>query len=102
MAILKLQQQNVAVANAFTQVAITIPMRSNEVTIALRTLAATLYWYTISTANATNNLAGLPAVFGTIPPGNNRTIRGILGGQTIYVQSDTAAVVAEVDYYADT
>ena len=54
-----------------------------------------------STPNGTNNAAGLPAVYGTIPAGVSRTIDGVLGGQTIYFQTPGTGQVLEVDYYAD-
>ena len=108
MSILKLLQQNVTITAAYTEVAVVIPAglggRVNEVTLALRPAATpgNLFWYTVSTANATNNAAGLPATYGTIPVGSTRTIRGALGAQTIYVQSDQPNQKLELDYYADT
>lgn len=102
MGLLQLQQQNISAPTAYTEYSVAIPPRVNEVTLSLR-INDTLYWYMTSTPNGTNNTAGLPATYGTIPAGASRTIRGMLGGQTIYFQVATSqgSQVLEVDYYAD-
>jgi hypothetical protein len=103
MAFLQLQQQNVAAASAFAEVSAAIPPRVNEVTVQLRA-ADTLYWYMAPSGSVSpGSAANLPALYNTIAPGASRTIRGQLGGQTIYFQVATAQAgqVIEVDYYGD-
>ena len=102
MAILQLQQQNVSAAAAYTEYSVAIPPAVNEVTLALRGNVAALFWYMASHNPSPGSAANLPTVYGTIPAGASRTIRGKLGGQTIYFQTDTAAQTLEVDYYGDT
>lgn len=108
MAILKLQQQNIAAAAAYTEYSVAIPPRATELTLALRpggssgaATPANLFWYTASHPNAGNIAADLPSVYNTIPLQSSRTIRGLVGGQTIYFQTDQADQLLEVDYYAD-
>lgn len=104
MAILKLQQQNVAAAAAYTEYSVVVPPRVNQVTLALRpgSTPANIFWYVATSPNATNNAAGLPTVYGTIPPNASRTIWGQLGGQTIFFQADQTSQTLEADYYGDT
>ena len=105
MSILKLLQQNVAAASAYTEYSIVIPAgpggKINEFTVALRDIGAKIFWYTTSTPNATKNAAGLPYTYNTIGVGGSRTIRGQLGSQTVYFQCDKDTQVLEADYYAD-
>lgn len=103
MSILKLQQQNVAAATLYTEYSVVIPPRVNEVTISLRKNDQ-LFWYMSASGSAAPGTAGnLPAVYNSIPTGASRTIRGMLGQQTIYFQVATsqAGQILEVDYYAD-
>jgi hypothetical protein len=106
MSLLQLQQQNVAATTAFTEVTCKVPPRVNEVTVSLRK-NDTLYWYVATTNGTTpgsiSNLPQSPNTYGTIPPGSSRTIRGLLGAQTVYFQVATSQVaqVIEVDYYGD-
>jgi hypothetical protein len=104
----QLQQQNVTAAAAFTEYSVRIPPGAINPTIVLRpggssgsATPANVFWYTASHPNGSNNLAGLPTVFNTIPLQNNRTISGKLGGQTIYFQVDQVNQVIEVDYFSD-
>jgi hypothetical protein len=102
MSILQLQQQNVAAPSAFTEYSVVIA-RINEVTLQLRA-NDTLYWYMAPSGSPSpGTSANLPAVYNTIATGASRTIRGQLGGQTIYFQVATsqAGQVLEVDYYGD-
>lgn len=97
----QLQQQNVAAAAAYTQYSVTIPPQAKQVTLSLRSGNQPVYWYMTSSPNATNNLAGLPTVYGTIPAAASRTIFGVLGGQIIYFQTPGTNQTLEIDYYAD-
>lgn len=101
MAISQLQQQNIAAASAFTEYSVKIPPKAKQVTLNVRSGSQPVYWYTASSPNSTNNLAGLPTVYGTVPAGASRTIFGVLGGQSIYFQTPGTTQVLEVDYYAD-
>lgn len=106
MAILQLQQQNITLTTQYTEYSFKVPPRVNEVTLQLRGQSAQLFWYVATTNGSTpgssSNLPQSPNTYGTIPAGSSKTVRGQLGGQTVYVQTDTAAQVLEVDYYADT
>ena len=103
MALLKLQQQNVAAAAAYTEYSLTIPPRINELTLMLRATGANIFWYMAASGSGSpGTAANLPAVYNTIPIGNSRTVRGLLGAQTIFFQTDGTAQVLEADYYADT
>ena len=107
MSILQLQQQNIAAASAYTEYSFKVPPRVNELTVQLRPGAtpANLFWYMVttngSTPGASSNLPQSPNTYNTIPLQNNRTIRGLLGGQTIYFQADQGSQILEVDYYGD-
>jgi hypothetical protein len=106
MAILKLQQQNIALTTQYTEYSVVIPPRVNQVTLQLRAQSANLFWYTLPTNGSvpgtSANLPQSPNAYGTIPSGSSKTIPGLIGGQTVYVQADTASQVLEVDYYGDT
>lgn len=108
MGVLQLQQQNVAAVAAYTEYSFKIPPGANAITVVLRqggstgsASAANVFWYMASSPNGTNNAAGLPATFNTIPLQSNRTFGNKLGGQTVYFQVDQANQVLEVDYYGD-
>ena len=101
MSMSQLQQQNVPAAAAYTEYSVKVPPQSKQPTFSLRSGNQPVYWYMASSPNATNNLAGLPAVYNTIPAGASRTIFGVLGGQTVYFQTPGTNQVLEVDYYAD-
>lgn len=108
MGILQLQQQNIPAAAAYTEYSITLPPSVNTPTIVLRpggstgsAIPANVFWYMTSSPNGTNNAAGLPAIFNTIPLQMNRTVPGRLGGQKIYFQVDQANQILEVDYFGD-
>ena len=102
VSILQLLQQNIAAAAAWTEYSVAIPPRVNEVTLNIRSGIQPMYWYTTANPSpAPGSSANLPAVYGTIPAGASRTIRGLLGGQTIYFQTPGTSQVLEVDYYAD-
>lgn len=106
MGILQIQQQNIAAASAYTEYSFKVPPRVNELTIQLR-LNDTLFWYMTPTTGAnpgaSSNLPQSPAPYNTLPTGASRTVRGLLGGQTIYfqVQTSQAGQVLEIDYYGD-
>lgn len=102
MSISQLQQQNVAAAAAYTEYSVKIPTQSKQVTFNVRSGSQPVFWYTASSPNATNNVAGLPAVYNTIPAGASRTIFGVFGGQSVFFQTSGTNQVLEVDYYADT
>jgi hypothetical protein len=100
----QLQQQNVSAAAAYTEYSIVVPAMSKQVTLSLRPSAtpANIFWYTApSGSSSPGSSANLPALYGTIPIGSNRTIFGVLGGQTIYFQVDQSGQTLEADYYAD-
>ena len=102
MSILKLQQQNVAAAAAYTEYSFTIPPRIVELTLSLRAGNQPIFWYTSASGSASpGTAANLPSVYGTIPAGASRTIRGVLGSQTIYFQTPGTNQTLEVDYYGD-
>lgn len=108
MAVSQLQQQNVPAAVAYTEYSVKIPPGAMKPTIVLRpggstgsATPANLFWYMTSSPNGTNNAAGLPATFNTIPLQGNRTMDGKLGGQTIYFQVDQANQILELDYFSD-
>jgi hypothetical protein len=112
MSIQKLQLQNIAAAVAYTEYALVVPPRVNELTLQLRpggssgsATVANLFFYTTTTngtvPGAATNLPQSPNTYNTIPVANIRTIRGLLGGQTIYFQVDQALQLLEVDYYGD-
>lgn len=108
MGILQLQQQNIAAAAAYTEYSLKVPPSVSGLTLVLRPGGSTgnaspanLFWYMASSPNGTNNAAGLPATYNTIPLQMNRTIADRLGGQTIYFQVDQANQILEVDYFGD-
>jgi hypothetical protein len=101
MSMSQLQQQNVPAAAAYTEYSVKIPPQSKQPTFNLRSGNQPIFWYMTSSPNATNNLAGLPTVYNTIPAGASRTIFGVLGGQIAYFQTPGTNQVLEVDYYAD-
>ncbi len=105
---LQLQQQNVSAAAAYTEYSVAIPPSSIEVTISIRPTGtpANIFWYMVTTNGATpgstSNLPQSPNTYNTIPSSvSGRTIRGLLGGQTIYFQVDQSNQTVEVDYYGD-
>lgn len=103
MSILKIQQQNVAAAAAYTEYTLVVPgARVNELTFALRDKTAKLFWYMATTdGNTPGSSSNLPSVYETVIAGEKRNIRGAVGAQTIYFQSDKATQVLEASYYAD-
>jgi hypothetical protein len=108
MGVSQLQQQNIPAAAAYTEYSVKIPPGIMKPTFVLRpggstgsATPANLFWYMASSPNGSNNAAGLPAIYNTIPLQMNRTIEGKLGGQTIYFQVDQANQVLEVDYFGD-
>ena len=92
MSILKLQQQNVAAATAYTEYTLVVPgARVNELTFALRDKTAKLFWYTSPAPSSDPGMAdNLPTVYETVVAAERRNIRGQVGAQTIYFQSDKA------------
>jgi hypothetical protein len=101
MGVSTLQQKNIAAAAAYTEYSFIIPARAKMVTLNVRSGNQPVFWYMASSPNATNNAAGLPAVYNTIPAGASRTIDGMLDSQTIYFQTPGTTQLLEVDYYAD-
>ena len=101
MSLLQLQQQNVTAAAAYTEYTFAIPPRVNEVTLNLRSGTQPIFWYTAPSGSASPGTSGnLPATYGTIPAGASRTIRGMLGGQTVYFQTPGTNQVLK-SLYAD-
>lgn len=101
MAMSQLNQLNVPAAAAYTEYSAAIPPQAKQVTVNLRSGSQPVFWYTASSPNATNNVAGLPSTYNTIPAGASRTIFGVLGGQKFYFQTPGTNQVLEVDWYAD-
>jgi hypothetical protein len=110
MSISKLQQQNIAMASAYTEYTLVVPPGINELTFALRGTVGKLFWHMTTTngssPGSSSNLPQSPNPYCTVQPQASavpapKTIRGKLGGQTIYLQTDTATQVLEVSYYSD-
>jgi len=102
MGILQLQQQNIAAAAAYTEYSFNVPPSATELTLSLRSGNTPLFWYMAASGSASpGTAANLPTTYNTIPAAASRTIRGRLGGQTIYFQTPGTNQVLEVDYYAD-
>ena len=107
MGILQLQQKNISAPAIYTEYNVVVPYGATEVTLQLRpaNAGANIFWYMTptngSTPGSTSNLPQSPNTYNTIPAGSSRTIRGKLGGQTIYFQVDQTNQLLECDYYSD-
>ncbi len=108
MGVLQLQQKNISAPAIYTEYSFTVPPSSIELTISLRPSGtpANIFWYMTptngSTPGSSSNLPQSPNTYNTIPASiSGRTIRGRLGGQTVYFQVDQTNQTIEVDYYGD-
>lgn len=95
-------------ASAYTEYTFLLPSGVTHFTLVLRpggsngsASPASLFRYTASSPNETNNAAGLPAIYNTLPLQSNRTFLIKSGGQRIYFQVDQGSQILEVDYLGD-
>jgi hypothetical protein len=108
---IKLEQQNIPAASAYTEYSIVIPAQKFQLTLVLRpggstgsATPANLFWYMTTTNGSTpgssSNLPQSPNTYNTIPLQNNRTINGGIQATTIYFQVDQPNQILEVDYFS--